>query len=157
MKLIPLTKGKFAQVDDADYDDLAQFKWYFDGRYARRSTPRQPGQKRQGVERMHRRILGLPPGNTPFVDHRDLDKLNNQRHNLRSATRSQNVQNSGLRADNKSGFKGVTWRPDNGNWQAQLNVNGRNRHLGYFPQPELAYEFRCLAADMCHGEFARAA
>jgi len=27
MKLIPLTKGKFAMVDDEDYDFLMQWKW----------------------------------------------------------------------------------------------------------------------------------
>jgi len=28
MKQIPLTKGQFALVDDADYDDLSQSKWH---------------------------------------------------------------------------------------------------------------------------------
>lgn len=28
MKEIPLTKGKVALVDDADFDELNQYKWY---------------------------------------------------------------------------------------------------------------------------------
>jgi hypothetical protein len=152
MKLIPLTRGLFAQVDDADYADLVQFRWRAQDGYAVRSLPRVGG--KQGIERMHRRLLGLRPGDKWDGEHEDRNPLNNQRFNLRPATRSQNVQNAGLRSDNRSGFKGVSWRADNKKWQAQLNIAGRNRHLGYFPTPELASEFRNLAADMCHGSFA---
>lgn len=28
MKLVPLTKGKFAWVDDADYASVASFNWH---------------------------------------------------------------------------------------------------------------------------------
>ena len=28
MKIIPLTQGKFAMVDDADFERLNQWKWY---------------------------------------------------------------------------------------------------------------------------------
>jgi hypothetical protein len=39
MKLIPLSKNRFAKVDDWRYDELMQgSKWYFDGRYARRNV-----------------------------------------------------------------------------------------------------------------------
>lgn len=151
MKQLPLSNGQFALVDDADYDELVQFKWQVSRGYVVRSTPRVNG--KQGQEKLHRRLLGLVPGDGVLGDHRDRNKLNNQRRNLRAATVSQNVQNAGLRSDNRAGFKGVTWRPDNGKWQAQLNIGGRNRHLGYFDDPVLAHEFRCLAADMCHGEF----
>ena len=154
MKLIPLTDGAFAKVDAADYEELSRYKWRLQEGYAVRSTPRVEG--KQGIERMHRRLLGLLPGDPRDGEHEDLDKLNNQRYNLRAATRSQNVQNAPLRADNKSGFKGVSWRLDQGRWQAQINTGHRNRHLGYFSDPALAHEFRCLAADMCHGEFSRA-
>lgn len=41
------------------------------------------------------------------VDHRDRDKYNNQRSNLRVATNGLNRANSDLNSNNKSGFKGV--------------------------------------------------
>lgn len=151
MKLIPLNHGLFAKVDDADYAELAQFKWREQDGYAVRSLPRNG--KPPKIERMHRRLLGLTDADRLDGEHEDHDRLNNQRYNLRVATRSQNVQNSKLRSDNKTGFKGVTWRPDNGNYQAQLNVGKKNRHLGYFKTAEDANEFRMLAAEMCHGSF----
>jgi hypothetical protein len=41
---------------------------------------------------MHRVVLGY--GGPLDVDHRDRDTLNNQRHNIRIATRSENVRNT---------------------------------------------------------------
>ncbi len=35
MKQIKLTQEKFALVDDIDFDFLNQFKWHFDGNYAK--------------------------------------------------------------------------------------------------------------------------
>jgi hypothetical protein len=50
-KLIPLTKSQFALVDDADFDWLSQWRWYFQpirntGQgYAARSTKNPDGSR----------------------------------------------------------------------------------------------------------------
>ena len=69
---IPLTQGQFAIVDDADYEDLMRFNWCANKRpngrwYAERAV-RKPNGK-QTIEYMHRRILGLKPGDKRDTDH----------------------------------------------------------------------------------------
>jgi hypothetical protein len=80
MRQIPLTQGRFALVDDHWFDYLSQWKWHYDGKYARRHTPRVNG--KQGNVLMHRVIAKTPEGK--FTDHRDGDELNNLESNLRT-------------------------------------------------------------------------
>lgn len=87
------------------------------------------------------------------VDHVDLDRTNNRWGNLREATRAQNVVNSGRRATNKSGFKGVTFK--NGRWRATIRAEGRCLHLGYFPTPEEASQAYETAAKQAFGDYYR--
>ena len=47
-------------------------------------------------------------------------------------------QPSGLRADNRSGFRGVCWHAQLGAWRAQIVADGRARHLGLFATAEAA-------------------
>jgi hypothetical protein len=87
------------------------------------------------------------------VDHIDLDRTNNRWGNLRPATRAQNVVNSGRRATNKSGFKGVSFK--NGRWRATIRTGGRCLHLGYFPTPEEASHAYEMAAQQAFGDYYR--
>lgn len=137
MKKIKLTKGKVALVDDKDFNYLNQFKWYahFDGWnwYTRRNGRSLSG-KRTSVK-MHREIMDA--GNLE-VDHIDHNGLNNQRSNLRLASRSQNMMNRSLQSNNKSGFKGVSIHKKSGKWVARAKVEGKQHHLGLFDNPLLA-------------------
>jgi len=145
MKLIPLNKGAFAMVDDSDFEELSKFKWYLNGPgYAFRYSPRVNGKQR--TQGMHRQIMGLEHGDTRKVDHIDHNPLNNQRSNLRVCTQGQNMCNRGPAKSNRSGLKGAGWREDMGRWQAQIQMDGKNKHLGMFDTAE--------AADEIHGEFA---
>ena len=93
----------------------------------------------------------------PEIDHIDLDKSNNRIANLRPAEKTSNAWNVGKRANNTSGFKGVTWSKRWGKWYAQIQVNGKRKGLGYFDTPEKAHAAYIEAARKHHGEFARAA
>ncbi len=90
------------------------------------------------------------------IDHWDGDGLNNCWQNLRAATRSQNQANAKLRADNKTGFKGVTLRKGSRRYQAKIRVNGEHHYLGRFDTPEEAHAVYLTAAKKFFGEFARA-
>lgn len=122
-KIIRLTQGKVTLVDDDDYEWLNQWKWQFAINYARR-TDYTNGKKNVF---MHRIILDAP--NDYRVDHINGDKLDNRRENLRLATFLENAQNSKIRKDNKSGYKGVHWHKASGKWAAKIRVNNRSIHF----------------------------
>ena len=90
MKLIPVSGGNFAAVDDEDYDYLMQRKWQISGKgYATRYDRFKD--KPRVIIFMHRAIMKAKNGD--IVDHKDGNKLNNQKSNLRFATPAQNSQN----------------------------------------------------------------
>jgi hypothetical protein len=91
------------------------------------------------------------------VDHINCNKSDNRFNNLRLATRGQNVANTGLKRHNKSGFKGVCYKPRARVYYAQITKNGKVHYLGRFQTPEEAHAVYVRAANQMHGEFARAA
>lgn len=85
---------------------------------------------------LHRYLTGAIKGE--IVDHKDGDTFNNTRENLRITNKSGNAQNTGLRADNKTGVKGV-WRDKSRNkWVAEIRTNGVKQFLGRFDDIEEA-------------------
>ncbi len=107
MKEIKLSQGKFAQVDDEDYDFLMQWKW--SAANSKRSwyavrTDRTNGNKKN--VRMHRVIMGVIDSKK-LIDHEDHNGLNNQRYNLRESTIAQNTQNKRTHLGSTSKYLGV--------------------------------------------------
>lgn len=87
---IPRRSGKltYTLLDDDDYEAVKHLTWNLTtGNYVVRSTT-------EGREFLHRRILGLAPQDGRLGDHIDGNPLNNQRSNLRVATRAENTWNS---------------------------------------------------------------
>jgi hypothetical protein len=151
---LQLTQGKVAYVDDVDAD-LAAFKRYAHKRektfYAVRNIPRPDGG--QTSEYLHQEIarrMGIvgPP------DHIDRNGLNCRRSNLRAADSSQQQAHRGCQKNNSSGFKGVSWFKALGKWQARIQVNRKQRHLGFFDDKIEAAKVRDRAALEAFGEFA---
>lgn len=159
---IELTQGQ-TTIIDVENADLAELKWCAikaksGNYYAMRHVPI-PDWKHQKNERLARVILerkiGRPLEKHERADHINGNTLDNREENLRSATNAQNTQNQGLRLDNTSGYKGVTWDKRDKKWKAQIEANGKGKSLGNFDTPELAYQAYCEAAKKLHGEFAR--
>jgi len=145
MKEIKLTQGFVTKVDDADFEFLSKFKWQAKKRkdkntvYAVSSIP------------LHK----LLNPDYEFSDHWDGDGLNNQRDNLRDCTNSQNQANKGKPKRNKSGYKGVHFRPNRGNkYYATIGKDRQRIHIGCFDtaiEAAQAYDKRALAL---FGQFA---
>jgi hypothetical protein len=153
-KEIPLSQGLVALVDDEDYDTVvAAGKWSATqgGRGGSFYAHRRRGRPGEPVFiRLHTFLTGWP-----FVDHINGDGLDNRRANLREATTAQNNQNTARQSNNTSGLKGVTWHKSRGRWRANIQLAGRQRHLGYHDTPEAAARAYDAAARELHGEFAR--
>lgn len=156
MKLVPLTgengKGKFAMVDDEDYGRVSKLKWHSNNGYPAHSF-------KGGQVYLHNFVLGREQkritiqGYTVQPDHRNRNKLDNRRRNLR--TGSFNNANKGLIKTNTSGFKGVYWNRLNQKWIAIVQPKTGPVYLGSFDSLIDAAKAYDSTAKKIFGEFAR--
>lgn len=100
----------------------------------------------------HRLVWLILTGQFPNdqIDHLDGDGLNNASVNLRTVTNSENGKNVRKRADNATGVTGVYWDRTYAKWHAQIMLNGKGKHLGYFHNFDEAVAVR-KAAEKIHG------
>lgn len=149
--LIPLTKDKFAIVDADDYVMVSRFKWS-----AEQNTRSKDFYSvfKKGGRRvyMHRLILKTPDG--MVTDHINHDTLDNRKINLRNATDSQNRKNRRKARNNKSGYKGASFNRRCSKWVANILIDGKYKHLGYFPTVIDAAKAYDAAAIAAYGAFA---
>jgi hypothetical protein len=88
-----------------------------------------------------------------IVEHKDGNPQNNSVENLRLATQSDNLCNTAIRSDNKTGVKGIYARY--GNWSVQLWKDKKCYNFGVYKCFETAKIVRKLAEQRFHGDFAR--
>jgi hypothetical protein len=138
MKMIPLTQGKFAKVDDGDFEFLVKHKWcVLTGKSHRLYAARYKKQnKKMSIFLMHRVVTSAPVG--LVVDHINGDGLDNRRSNLRVCSMVGNIQNSKIRSDNTTGYKGVYYRKSKGKYISGIMQNGKRIYLGSFETAEEA-------------------
>ena len=149
-----LGAGLAVRVDDgADATKAEGYSWHLksgtNGRRYARAYVRGSGKTGRRFIFMHTLITGWPR-----VDHEDGDGLNCTSRNMRKATQSQNLANTGPRAG-ASRFKGVYLDRRNGHWYASIKVNGRQRRLGTFLDEADAARAYDTAAAEAWGDFAR--
>jgi len=162
--VIPLGNNLICWISQED-EELASMPWQ-----ARKGGPdktyfysvnRVHVGKNQKIETfMHNlvweRMMGEPVPEGYLVDHRNRDKLDNRRSNLRLASRTQNEANKAKRKGKTSSqYKGVTFskglkKP----WRAVITADKKNYSLGYYhTEAEAAREYNEKAKEL-FGEFA---
>jgi hypothetical protein len=121
----------YTLIDADDWAWASTYRWHLNphGYVYRCRGPR----SQQEVYSLAREILGLPrkyDGQVP--DHKNRNRLDNRRANLRILTPGQNVQNTSGRTNSTSRYRGVSWHAARQKWRARLCVNGRQIDLGRF-------------------------
>lgn len=66
-----------------------------------------------------------------YVDHINRDETDNSKENLRAADKSLNQRNQKLRADNSSGYKGVSFCKNIEKWGTRLKIEGKYKVILY--------------------------
>jgi hypothetical protein len=91
------------------------------------------------------------------LDHRKnkcfADKSDNRIANLRPASHSGNLANTGPSSNNSSGFKGVSWHKQLQKWAAQIEHNGKRIYLGLYPSAREAALHHDMANRCLNGPF----
>lgn len=146
-------KGRKVLIDECDVHLLSRGAWR-----TRKNCPRPYVTLNLRVggqlvtQYLHREIMGVDKG--VLVDHINGNVLDNRRCNLRIATHSQNLMNSKKKCTGRtSRFKGVGLHKSSGLWRANIRINGRLCHLGYFTsEVEAAFSYD-MASLKHHGDF----
>jgi hypothetical protein len=152
-KRIKLTQGKFAIVDDEDYDELMKYKWYLSK--GKKDTYYAETKLSNGFHvSMHRIIMkNFYTKEKNYTDHINHDGLDNRRCNLRICTNSQNMGNCRQHKDSNSP-KGVYWDKARQKWAVQICCNYQKYTLGRFDNLEKAVLAYNKKAKLLFGEFA---
>lgn len=155
MKKIKLTRGREALVDDEDFERLSSFNWQCtEHGYARRRV------SNKVFSYMHREVMSAKSSET--IDHRNSDKLDNRKENLRFCTPGQNAKNSN-RKPGATGLCGVyinnpLGKTGNGvknKFVARIRVDMKNVWLGRYATAEEAHRVYVDACKKYHGSFSR--
>lgn len=139
--------GLVAKVDDDDYEWLKNYNWIA---VKRNHTHYAIVKSNKKQIQMHRVVLGinLP---TVFADHIDGNGLNNQKSNLRKATKFQNSCNKKPSTKKISKYKGV-YKNKNA-WVAKCNAGNIKYSKTFDSEIKAALQYNEWAKKL-HGEFA---
>lgn len=141
---------RFALVDADIYEAIRPWAWSVNqnGYVFRLVTIR--GCSRAKTLFLHRVVM--PDTSYPCVDHRDRNRLNNLRSNLRYADKPENGFNALGRA--RSGYKWAHFDKTCGKYHAVIRSRGVVHKLGLFKNPADAHRACAEFAKTIHGNFA---
>lgn len=142
-KLIPLTKGMFAKVDNEDFNEVSKYNWCLSNNsYAYNSS----------LGFMHRFIMKTPEGMD--TDHINHDGIDNRKQNLRICMTVENCRNQRPRTSKKSKYKGVFYSKTMNKWESSIKFEDKKIKLGYFKNEiDAAVEYD-KKAMLLFGDFA---
>lgn len=138
-------------IDVLDMDEVLKFHWYQSNLGYPQTDVWDPNKQKSIHVRLHRMLL-KPPENF-VVDHKNRNKLDNRRCNLRICTRQENNFNRGMSSKNTTGVKGVSFHQKSGRYRAYIKKDRKTKYLGSFKTIEEAAYAREQAAFSLFGEY----
>ena len=134
---------KFTIIDKEDYDKVKNYCWHLRNGYSSNKSGK--------IFNLHRLINNTPDG--VFTDHKNRNKLDNRKVNLRNCTTEQNRANIVKQCNNTSGFLGVSFDHRRNKYASHITVHKKRIFLGYFGSPEVVfYVYRNKSLEVW-GEF----
>lgn len=135
-----------------DLDLRVSHSWYVKGPYAYSAIK---GRTTYFHRLVAERVANRKLGRQDYVDHINGNRFDNRRTNIRLCTHAQNQLNAKLSSRSTTGFKGVSWSKERGEFEAYISFARKRRRLGRFPTAEEAARAYDEAAKRLHGEFVR--
>lgn len=144
--------GNIILIDDEDYIKIKDYNWrVYDNGYAQ-DTVWDKYNKICKTIKMHRIIMDSAYGD--LVDHKNHNKLDNRKENLRTTNHGGNNKNKKKQFKDgvTSKYKGVSKNGDN--WEVKITNNNISIYLGVYSNEEVAGHVYNMNAEKLHGEFA---
>ena len=125
------SNGDEFYFDKEDFQLVSQYTWYIDsfGRVCSRDDGK--------TIYLSRLVMHAPDGMD--VDHIYHNRRDNRKSKLRVCLHIDNCKNNPVRSNNTSGYTGVWYSKNKNKWVAEIKVNKKKMHLGYFTNKEDAH------------------
>jgi hypothetical protein len=148
---IPVSRGSYrALVDEADYELASKYTWYRTPKGYAVNRSRVAGVKK--TLRLHTLIASPQEGLE--VDHKNGNRLDNRRSNLRVVSHRDNTRNHGSHGG-KSQFVGVAYHLLTRKWRAYIVIDSKQFHVGLYRSEIEAAWMRDQWALALNGDMAR--
>ena len=138
-------KGEKFYFDKEDFPIVEQYNWCID------SLDRVCSSTTRKTVYLSRLVMNAP--DDMDVDHIYHNRRDNRKNKLRICTHADNCKNNPVRSNNTSGYTGVWYSKNKNKWVAEIRVNKKKKHLGYFSNIEDAHIAYEKAKNEYFGEF----
>lgn len=102
--------------------------------------------------KFHRLVMSANKGQ--YVDHKNRNRADNRKDNLRICSHIENDRNRSIQKNNTTGIIGVHFDTRRGKWIATIGISGKTVYLGRFENKDDAIKARLIAEKEHFGEFA---
>jgi len=135
--------------DKEDYELIKDYCWRIDAYgYVVTSVKNESSGKYNKIIKLHQ--LLSPCLNNYVIDHKNGNKLDNQKHNLRICLQSDNTKNHITYKTSTTDVSGVTWNKEKQNWRVRI---GKDISVGSFVNFDDAVNARKKAEEKYFGEY----